>query len=81
MREKGGRRERRERGKILIKLFHVCVCRLRKNFISKQAKSKEEIEQLKRKVERYEEQLHELKQGRVTHSHPFSRINRMKYLG
>jgi hypothetical protein len=36
---------------------------LKKNFISKQSKAKDEIEQLKKKVDYYEEQLQCIQQG------------------
>ena len=50
-----------------------------KHFINKQAKSKDEIDQLKRKVEHYEEQLQEIKQGRGGSSGDIVLSSHIKY--
>ncbi|XP_003385363.1 PREDICTED: transmembrane and coiled-coil domains protein 1-like [Amphimedon queenslandica] len=64
--------------------------RIKKHFISKQAKSKDEIDQLKRKVEHYEEQLQEIKQGRghlvvTSHHMRYNKVrnhfSRIRHLG
>ena len=47
----------------LITALVVLPFRIKKSFINKQSKAKDGIDQLKKKVERYEEQLNYLKQG------------------
>ena len=58
---------------------YFLFCRIKKHFINKQAKSKDEIDQLKRKVEHYEEQLQEIKQGRGGSSGDILLSSHIKY--